>query len=128
MNKVLAQRKSEREKAIGTAVSYAHKLKETLGPLTAILHGSFARGDFNIGSDIDLIIISDSLPAHPLARMELLYSVIQGGIEAKGYTRAEFLNLLGRKNPIALDASKNGVVLSDDGFWETIENDLRHWG
>jgi hypothetical protein len=81
-----------------------------------VLYGSFDRGDFNLGSDIDVLIVSDSLPTHPLARSELLYRFVRGGIEPKGYTAAEFARMLRSNNPIALEAREHGITLWDDGL------------
>lgn len=118
MHRALERRRREREEALQKATRYALTLKETLGPLTAVLCGSFARGDFNLGSDIDVVIICDALPSHPLKRMEVLYACVDGGIEPKGYTRKEFLGLLRKGHPTAVDALAEGLVLCDDGYWQ----------
>ena len=47
---------------------------------------SVARGDFNDGLDIDVVIIARNLPKHPLERMKLLYENIPALIEPKAYT------------------------------------------
>jgi len=120
MYKALNERRKERAKAIRVGSEYANKLKEEIGPLTAILYGSFARGNFNLGSDIDVLIISNNLPLNPLKRMELLYRCISGGIEPKGYTQAEFISMLKLQNPIALNTLQNGVILLDNSFWERL--------
>jgi len=116
MIKALEERRKEREEAIQLAKAYVQRLKEVIGSLSGILYGSFARGDFNLGSDIDVLIISDSLPRHPMERMELLYCYIEGGIEPKGYTKDEFLKMLESNNQAVVNALKEGVVLLDDGF------------
>jgi len=121
MIKALRERARERERAIHLAAQYAQRLAEVLGPLTGILYGSFAHGDFNLGSDIDMIIISDALPNHPLERMDLLYRYVEGEIEPKGYIREEFMKMLQRGNPFATDALRNGVAVVDDGFWKESE-------
>jgi predicted nucleotidyltransferase len=121
MYKALERREKEREKAIQLASEYASRLKGDIGVLTAILYGSFARGDFNYGSDIDVLIISDSLPRDTLKRIDLLYRYVQEGIEPKGYTQEEFLRIYHTNNPMAIDALENGEVLSDDGFWISLK-------
>jgi predicted nucleotidyltransferase len=121
MYKALERREREREKAIQLASEYVSRLKGDIGVLTAILYGSFARGDFNYGSDIDVLIISDSLPRDTLKRIDLLYRYVQGGIEPKGYTQEEFLRIYYTNNPLAIDALENGEVLSDDGFWISLK-------
>ncbi len=124
MHKAIKIREEERKKIIQLSIEYVEKLKNEIGPLTGILYGSYARGDFNIGSDIDILIISDNLPSDMLKRMELLYQYITGGIEPKGYTKTEFLRMLNSNNPLAIDAIKNGEMLSDDGFWKQLLKSL----
>lgn len=116
MQKALEARRRQREEYIATARSYVLDLQKNLGPLSAVLIGSVARGDFNLWSDLDVLIISDNIPAEPLKRSRLLYSVARPLVEPKGYTRAEFEMLLRKKNPSAVAAAKEGVVLLDDGF------------
>lgn len=120
MYKALKRREREREEAIQLAAEYAQKLGKAIGSLTGVLYGSFARGDFNLGSDIDVLIISNSLPKGVFERMNLLYRYVQGMIEPKGYTQTEFLNMLHSNNPLAMDALKNGEILLDNGFWKTL--------
>lgn len=43
------------------------------GDITVILFGSYGRGDYNMASDIDLIVISDRLHGHPLERTRKIY-------------------------------------------------------
>jgi predicted nucleotidyltransferase len=45
--------------ALEEVEAYARRLRATLGKVTVILHGSYARGDFNLWSDIDLIVVSE---------------------------------------------------------------------
>jgi len=51
-----------------------------------------ARGDWNLHSDIDLLVVGD-LPAEPLARSAFLYRFAQGHQEPKGLTGGEFSRL-----------------------------------
>jgi hypothetical protein len=120
MYRALKRRKREREEAIRLATEYVRSLEKDIGPLTGVLYGSFARGDFNLGSDIDVLIISNVLPDNALKRFDLLYCYVQGGIEPKGYTQNEFLKMYQLSNPLALDALENGELLSDNGFWNSL--------
>lgn len=120
MCRAIELRDDERKRVIRLSTEYVKKLENDIGPFTSVLYGSYARGDFNIGSDIDILIISDNLPANMLERMELLYHYVEGGIEPKGYTKAEFSKMLNSNNPLVIDALKNGEVLSDDGFWRKV--------
>jgi predicted nucleotidyltransferase len=97
---------------------YSKIVSSKLGKFTGVLYGSMARGDNNLWSDIDFIVISDKLPQNPLKRLEFLYSLTETPIEVKGYTRNEFLKMIEKRNPIALDSLSEGKVIVDDGFWE----------
>lgn len=125
MQQVLERRQIARQTAIEKATAYTRRLQEALGPLTAVLYGSYARGDFGLSSDIDVIIISDTLPAEPLDRLEVLYQDVSGNLEPKGYTRSEFLNLVDRRHPAILDIMEHGVVLADDGLWRAVIDTAR---
>lgn len=83
MYKALEERRKERAKAIEIASRYVERLREGIGPLTAVLHGSFARGDFNQSSDIDVLIISDVFHANPIKRIDLLFASIEGGLSLR---------------------------------------------
>jgi len=101
---------------------YSNKVSSKLGKFTGVLYGSMARGDNNLWSDIDFIVISDKLPNNPLKRSEFLYSLTEISIEVKGFTRNEFLNMIEKRNPIALDSLLEGKIIVDDGFWEIAMN------
>ncbi len=114
MLRVMEERRRQREKWVAIARSYARKLRQTLGPLTAILYGSVARGDFNLGSDVDVLIISSGLPSDPIRRAELLYSMVEPPLEPKGYTPEEFQALLDRRHPVLMAMLQPHIVLVDD--------------
>jgi len=96
------------------ARTYAEELRGRLGQLTAIVYGSVSRGDFNLGSDVDVLIISEGLPHHPLERMEVLYSCHEPPLEPKGYTHTEFRTLLAKSNSAVAEVLKDGIVVVDD--------------
>ena len=76
----------DREQIYERLNRFAHELKTNHGVSRVYLYGSFARGDFNEGSDIDLIIVGEfegrmhqrigeildltSLPVEPLVYTE----------------------------------------------------------
>ncbi|MBS3967099.1 MAG: nucleotidyltransferase domain-containing protein [Truepera sp.] len=82
-------RAREREALIREASAYAERLRRELPGAQVFLYGSVARGDWNLHSDIDLLVVGD-LPAEPLARSALLYRFVQGHEEPKGLTHDEF--------------------------------------
>jgi len=112
--KVLEERGRQREKFVDMARTYAEVLRQKLGKLTAIVYGSVSRGDFNLGSDVDILIISEGLPHHPLERMEVLYSCHEPPLEPKGYTHTEFRALLAKHDSALAEVLKDGMVVLDD--------------
>ncbi|MFP3081154.1 MAG: nucleotidyltransferase domain-containing protein [Acidilobus sp.] len=44
---------------IGELREYASRLRARLGRLSMALYGSYERGDFNLWSDVDVIVVSD---------------------------------------------------------------------
>lgn len=114
MHEVLRRRKAQQEERIATARTYAERLRQRLGALTAWLYGSVARGTFKDWSDIDVFIVSETLPSHPLQRNDLLYQDAPIGVEPKGWTKAEFESRLANRDPALLAMLKDRVVLVDD--------------
>src|SRR5659263_83424 len=90
---------------------YSKIVSSKLGKFTGVLYGSMARGDNNLWSDIDFLVISDKLPQNPLKRLEFLYSLTETSIEVKGYTKNEFLKMIEKRNPIALDSLVEGKII-----------------
>jgi len=105
---ILKERRKLREKVINEAKNWARNL-----PFKAsiILIGSYARGDFNLWSDVDIVLISE-LSGNPLDRLKKID--YPPGFEVIPLTPSEFLTLLKKKNPIAIEAVNEGIILRDD--------------
>ena len=106
---IIKKRVKLREKVIAEAREWAGRLPLKV---TAILVGSYARGDFSLWSDIDIILISDSFEGNPIQRLKELnvlpaYQIIP-------LTPEEFKRLLEKKDPLAVEALKIGVILRED--------------
>jgi len=114
VHEVLRRRKAQQEEHIATARTYAERLRQRLGALTAWLYGSVARGTFKDWSDIDVFIVAETLPSHPLQRNDLLYQDAPIGVEPKGWTKAEFESRLANRDPVLLAMLKDRIVLVDD--------------
>ena len=114
MARVIEARRRQREDWLKLARAYADRLKQRTGQLTAIVYGSVARGDFNLGSDVGILIVTAGLPSHPLRRMELLYSLVEPPLEPKGYTPSEFRALLAKRHPTIREALVEGIVIWDE--------------
>ncbi|MGQ9469616.1 MAG: nucleotidyltransferase domain-containing protein [Nitrososphaerales archaeon] len=97
---------------------YVKRALRKLKPSLIILYGSMAKGNYGVGSDIDLLIISDKLPYNFLDRLKLLNEInpTTAPIEALGYTTKEFEGMLKKRHLTALDALEEGIILYDDGY------------
>lgn len=86
----LARRYAERQALLEQARRFAQQVRERLGEARVWVYGSVARGDFNQGSDVDLLVVSPHLPPDPLERQYLLTALAWGRLEARGLLPAEF--------------------------------------
>ncbi|GLV49136.1 hypothetical protein TJA_22380 [Thermus sp. LT1-2-5] len=92
-SEALKARQGVWEELLAEAQEYARRVREALGEAKVYLFGSVARGDFNLASDVDLLVVSPHLPQDPLERLALLQRFNPGRVEAKGLTPEEFARL-----------------------------------
>lgn len=114
MSEFASDRARRREELVDLASRYADKVRDQYGPATVLLYGSIARGDFNLWSDVDVLVVSDALPLHPLARSEALQRLVLPGIEPKGLTLREYQDAETRDRPFVREIAKHCIVLRDD--------------
>lgn len=106
---VIEKRRKLAKKAVEKAFKWVAKLPFKA---TAILIGSYARGDFNLWSDIDVLLLSENFQGNPIDRLNALD--IPPGFQVIPLTLKEFKKLLMKKNPIAVEAVNSGVIIRDD--------------
>jgi len=100
--------------ALEKAAATADRLAARLGGVTVLLYGSYARGDFNVWSDIDLVVVSEAfMGLRFLDRYDIVSDDLEAGIEPVLLTVEEFLEAL-RKPSWVQALSKGAVVLRDD--------------
>ena len=90
-----------RRNIIEEAIYWANKLPFKA---TVILIGSYARGNFNLWSDIDILLISESLSGNPIKRLKALD--IPPGFQVIPLTLKEYEKLLLRKGNFIMEAVK----------------------
>ncbi len=73
-----------------------------------ILYGSFARGDFHEGSDVDLIVVGD-FPERHHKRAAAILDLTDLPVEPLCYTDEEFADLVRDGNPFVLQAMAEGI-------------------
>jgi uncharacterized protein len=110
----LAARRAERDRLIAVARSYAENLQARLPVNVVVLAGSVARGDFNLWSDIDVLVVADGLPDRLPDRLALLGADAPAGLQPVGFTPAELRRAAERANRLVLDAAEHGIVLAGD--------------
>lgn len=106
---VVERRRKLREKFIEEASNWVAELPFKA---TAILIGSYARGDFNLWSDIDILLISNDFKEGPLDRLKALD--IPPGFQVIPLNPKEFKKFLTKKEHLAVEAVEAGIVLRDD--------------
>ena len=115
VEKIISERLRERERALSEAVEFAKCVKGKLGRVTVILYGSYARGDFNEWSDIDVLVIAEQLPENPVERLSLVEDCMArvAGVEPLLLT-PDMMRKMRGKNLAVREALEKGVVLVDD--------------
>ena len=116
MADVLAQRRRERERLVARAGAYVARLSARLPVLAAAVVGSVARGDFNVWSDVDVVVIATGLPQRAPDRAGVLARDAPAGLQAIGFTPEEFEAAWAKGNPLAREATGAGVTLLGEGF------------
>ena len=83
----------------------------------AIVFGSVARRAFSIGSDTDVLVISDDLPSSIRARIDLLgdYRDGVGEIDPVGWTEDEWRRRLAAGDPFAALLAREGIAVAAGG-------------
>jgi uncharacterized protein len=115
---LLAERRRERERLIDRARVYVDRLHARIPLVAAAVAGSVARGDFNVWSDVDVVVVAETLPERMPERAALLNADAPGGVQAVGYTPDEFDLALRRGNPLAVESVATGVVLRGEAFFQ----------
>ena len=119
VSEVLEGRRRERARLIEAARSHVIRLKGTLPLIAAAVVGSVARGDFNAWSDVDVVVVAESLPERIPDRSGLLATDAPGGVQTVGFTVEEFELAWRKGNPLAREATDAGVVLMGEAFLRT---------
>lgn len=89
----LQQREAERLRLLEEARAFARRVREQVGEARVYVYGSVVRGDFNLASDVDLLVVSPRLPSDPLERQRYLIRLAWGRLEPKGLLPEEYRQL-----------------------------------
>jgi predicted nucleotidyltransferase len=116
----LDDRRRERERLLGVARDYVDRLSGRIRLVAAAVVGSVARGDFNVWSDVDVVVIGEDLPPRSPDRSALLVEDAPAGVEPIGFTPEEFREAVSKGNPHAREATGAGVILAGEDFFQQI--------
>lgn len=118
MAKAVERRRRELEELRGLARDYVQALERRIPLTAAAIAGSVARGDFNVWSDVDVLVVSDALPDRVPDRGLLLAHDAPPRVQPVGYTTAEFERAHRRGDPLVREALDIGVPLAGADFLE----------
>lgn len=100
------------EEVFDRIARYREKVVRELNPGRIILFGSFARGDFNEGSDVDLIVVADwKQDFLDRTRVLLDMNEFHLPLEAVGYTEDEFERMAREGNRFIGEVITTGKVI-----------------
>lgn len=109
---IVGRRRNEQAAAFERARQYAVDLATELPLVAVVVFGSYARGDFNTWSDIDVLVVSEHLPDDARARLDLLWRPGRGEVSPVGWTIGEHEARRRRRDPIAVEADTVGVTVA----------------
>ncbi|MDP8971495.1 MAG: nucleotidyltransferase domain-containing protein [Actinomycetota bacterium] len=107
---VIARRRAQRAELLEGARRFAETLDPSLDVEAVVVFGSVARGDFNLWSDIDVLVVAGAVPDRFLDRVDALGRPA-ARVEPIVWTPSEWRKQLRRRNPIAIEATTHGVWL-----------------
>ncbi len=107
---ILERRRREQEEFLEKARGFATHLDPALGVRAVVVFGSVARGDFNLWSDIDVLVVADRVPTRTLDRLEAV-GPRPPRVQPVVWTPQDWVREHERENPIALEAVEHGVWL-----------------
>lgn len=111
MIRAVAERHVEQERLIGEARTYIERLVRRMPVVAAGVAGSVARGDFNLWSDVDVVVVAENLPRRVPDRLELLWRDKLGAVQPVGFTPDELRTERVRRNPLVRELAERGIIL-----------------
>ncbi len=112
LDELIRRRIMERKGIIEELRNYAERLKSRFGKLTMILYGSYARGDFNLWSDVDVVIVSEYFRNRNFITRCIELNDAPPRLEPVCWTPDEALKALTK--PWWREALKDSIIITDD--------------
>lgn len=105
---ILQRRREERDELVSRARRFAAALPAPLRIRAVVVFGSVARGDFNLWSDVDVLVVADELPDRFLERIDTL-GPPPARVQPIAWTSGEWHKESARGNPIAVEGREHGI-------------------
>ena len=105
---IIKKRKRQRDEVISQVTEFARGLNSKC---TVLLIGSYARGDFNLWSDVDLLIIGE-FSGTPVERLKNFN--LPSGYEAILLTADEVAKKKEKNDRFIVESFQSGVIVRDD--------------
>ncbi|MFA4663184.1 nucleotidyltransferase domain-containing protein [Pyrococcus kukulkanii] len=103
--------------------------KHGIDILLAVIFGSFTKGTYGLGSDVDLFIVARGLPEDFDERLKLLYLLneTETVIDPKAYTPEEVEKMFAKGHLFLFELSEHGKVIyvGDDKYSKEFFRNLR---
>lgn len=109
-DRILQSRRDRQGQLLARAQGFAAGLDPSLGVRAVVVFGSVARGDFNVWSDVDVLVVADQIRGRHLDRARAL-GPGRGAVSPVAWTPEEFRLQLAGNNPIARESVDKGVWL-----------------
>lgn len=109
--RAVEERRAERQRLIELARLYAEGLAQRIELEAAVVAGSVARGDFNVWSDVDVVVVARELPDRAPDRAALLLHGAPVGIQPVGFTPDELRRARERGNRLVDEAAECGIAV-----------------
>jgi len=89
-----------------------------------VLFGSAAKGNFNFRSDLDLLIVTNSLKIDYFDRLYQMQLITSGAIDFFIYTSDEFEHMVSDLRLIAMEALSTVLIIYDKGEGKKYKNHI----
>jgi hypothetical protein len=107
---VIRRRREARDRLVARARTFAAALGADPRTRAVVVFGSVARGDFNLWSDVDVLVVADGVTARALDRLDAL-PPWPPGVQPLVWSVDEWRTHLAGGNPIAVEAVRRGLWL-----------------
>lgn len=108
--RIIERREAERAALLDRAARFARDLGPDLWVLGAVVFGSVARGDFNVWSDVDVLVVVANADDGVVDRVRSAGRDV-GLVEPVVWTPEHLGSRLKRQDPIAVESVERGVWL-----------------